>query len=460
MPTASPRLLLCLACMLSLSLAAADRQVLEYAPAPVDNPLKGLVPYPGDHREFPYSMEFSYFPFSALMTGYEQFNWAPLEKFLNDAASRGHQGIFRVFLEYPGRKDIIPEFLLKDGLKVEKYLDTNNPPHPPAPVETPDYADANLRKAIKQMITAMGKKYDGDPRIGFITAGFLGTWGEWHDYPRDDLFASKEVQNEVMDWYEASFKLTPILLRYPEGDSKPKKASNAKRKFGYHDDSFAWGTLSTGKNDSWFFMTGMKKAGPDALDKWKTYPIGGEIRPEAWGKVFDAEPGIPDIQNFRACVDATHATWLMDSGMFKKGQPAERIKRAEEETRHMGYEFHVLAVTVETTSEGKLPVKIEVENRGVAPFYYDWPVEVGLLAADGRVVATFPVTGKLTGLLPGDPARTWNEKLDLKDVPAGKYKLALRVPNPLPKGNAVRFANRTQDADVKGWLTLSEYVKE
>jgi hypothetical protein len=30
------------------------------------------------------------------------------------------------------------------------------------------------------------------------------------------------------------------------------------------------------------------------------------------------------------------------------------------------------------------------------------------------------------------------------------------VPNKLPNGNPVRFANRTQDADAKGWLTLGE----
>ncbi len=68
--------------------------------------------------------------------------------------------------------------------------------------------------------------------------------------------------------------------------------------------------------------------------------------------------------------------------------------------------------------------------------------------------------GKLTGLLPGDPPRSWNEKLDLSDVPAGRYKLALRVPNPLPNGRPVRFANRTQDADAEGWLTLGEVVRE
>lgn len=448
---------------LSFHASAADAswKKLEYAPAPADNPLKGLVPYSGDRRgQFPHSMEFNYLPLSSLMTGYDEYNWKPLENLLNEAAARGHQTVFRVFLEFPGRKEGIPAFLIKDGLKTEKYLDTNVPPHPPMEVETPDYADANLRKALRQFIAALGRKYDGDPRIGFITAGLLGSWGEWHDYPRDDLFASKEVQAEVMDAYEAAFKKTRVLLRYPAGDDNKAKAANAKRPFGYHDDSFAWSTLPLGQRDGWFFMPAMTKAGPEALEKWKRFPIGGEIRPEAWGKVFDAEPGVKEIQNFHACVDSTHATWLMDSGMFRRDPPAERVRRAQAEVRHMGYEFHVRAVKIEALAGGKLRVQAELENCGVAPFYYDWPMEWGFIASDRSVAATFPGSGKLTGLLPGDAARTWDDTLDMKKVGAGKYRLALRVPNPLPKGSAVRFANRTQDADAEGWLTLEEWTKD
>lgn len=429
--------------------AAAERGELKHAPAPVDNPLKGLVPYQADVRKmFPHSLEFNYLPYSAVVKGYDEFDWKPLEKLLDDIAGRGHQAVFRIFLEYPGKKDVIPEFLVKDGLKVHKWLYTETQPLPPAPIETPDYEDKNLRRSLKSFLAAFGKKYDGDPRIGFITAGLLGTWGEWHTYPKDELFASKAVQTEVMDAYEAAFKVTPVLLRYPAGAKTWGKATNADRKFGYHDDSFAWATLDTGKkDDDWFYMPALKAAG--AEDKWKTQPIGGEIRPEAWGKVFDAKPGDKQVQDFRKCVDATHATWLMDSGMFEKKQPAERVKRAEEEVRRMGYEFHCPGVTVDQKA-GKLDVKLEIENRGVAPFYYDWKAEWALLA-DGKPMKTWPASGKLTGLLPADKPRVWADTLDTIGVKAGKYTLAVRVPNALKGGKPLRFANETQGDE---WLTL------
>jgi hypothetical protein len=311
---------------------------------------------------------------------------------------------------------------------------------------------------MKQFIVALGRKYDGDPRVGFITAGLLGTWGEWHDYPRDDLFASREVQTEVMDAFEAAFKTTPVLLRYPVGEGEPRKAPNAKRRFGYHDDSFAWATLETGRpGDSWFFVSLLKAAGSEAVTKWKTQPIGGEIRPEAWGKVFDAEPDDQRVQDFRQCVEATHVTWLMDSGMFGRGRNESRVKQAEEEVRRMGYEFHVAAVTLGSPTHGRLEVRVELENRGVAPFYYDWPIELGLLGDNGAVLQVVRGAGRVTGLLPGDPPRIWNEQLPL-DVKSGRYKLVLRIPNPLPNGRPVRFANREQDTDAAGWLTLGGVV--
>lgn len=449
------RLLAFLIVLNSLSAFAQEKVKLQYAPGPVANPLKGLVPYASNgNLHFPHSMEFNYVGLAQLMKGYDDFDWRPLERLLDDIAGRGHQAVFRIYLEYPSKQNLIPKFLIDDGLKVHKYLNTNTQPLPPAEVETPDYEDKNLRKALKSLIAALGEKYDGDARIGFITAGLLGTWGEWHTYPKSELFASKTVQAEVMDAYSAAFKVTPILLRYPAGENTWGKAPNANRPFGYHDDSFAWATLDTGKkDDDWFYLPALKQAGSVAEEKWKTHPIGGEIRPEAWGKVFDAQPRDKNIQDFRKCVDQTHASWLMDSGMFAKPSSQERTQRAEVEVRHMGYEFYVPSIAV-SSDDRKLTVKLEVQNRGVAPFYYDWKAEYGLIAS-GKIVKTFKATGSLIGLLPSDDPRRWNDTFDLSDVPIGKYTLAVRVPNNLPKGLPIRFANTSQDRDVDGWLSLT-----
>ncbi len=440
-----------------LLLALAADLPLEYAPASAGNPLKGLVPYAGQGGDkFPHSLEFDYLPLNAVVVGDGKYDWAAFEKLLDAIAGRGHQAVVRFYLEYPAKPTGIPKYLLDAGLTVHTYVNTNNQPLPPAEVTTPDYADARLRTCLANFVAALGKKHDGDPRLGFLTAGLLGTWGEWHTYPRGELFAPKPAQAELLDAFEAAFRKTPVLLRYPAGPNDPGYADTTGRRLGYHDDSFAWSTLDTGRPaDAWHFVPKLKAAGADVWGRWKTQPVGGEIRPEAWGQVFDPVPANKQVQDFATCVAATHVTWLMDTGMFGDDkQPPGRRERAEAAVRRMGYALHVPRVSVGPVVAGKLPVRVELENRGVAPFYADWRPEYGLLRGY-ELVRTWPATGKLTGLLPGDPARAWADSLDVTGLPVGDYKLLLRVPNPLPKGPPVRFANRTQDADRAGWLTLA-----
>ncbi len=434
----------------------AQATALEYTPAVVDNPLKGLVPYAGDRAGvFPHSMEFGYLPLSSAVKGDGAHDWAALDALLSGIAARGHQAIFRFFLEYPGKSHVIPEYLLKRGLKVHRYENTNTHPFPPKDVETPDYTDPNLRACLRGFIAALGARYDGDPRVGFITAGLLGTWGEWHTHPRNDLWAPKDVQAEVLDAYEAAFNKTPILLRYPAAQGDPSYAPTAGRPFGYHDDSFAWATLDTGrKADAWFFMAKMNRGGPALADTWKKFPIGGEIRPEAWGIVFDENPAAAQVQDFAECVRTTHATWLMDSGMFKARAQEPRLSRAMDQVRKMGYEFHIPSVTV-GIEDSALRVTAEVENRGVAPFYHDWTVEYALIAAGGRIERSWPGKGKFTGILPGDPPSQWAETLDVRGMAPGPRTLTVRGANPMPGGHPIRFANKTQDKDADGWLTLT-----
>lgn len=428
---------------------------LNYAPAPADNPLKGFVPYAGQGREFPRSLEFNYLPLRPLMTGPATFDWSPLERLLNDVASRGCQTIFRVWLEYPGKPTGVPQFLLDAGLKTHTYTNTNTQPFPPSLITTPDYEDARLRAALTNFIAALGKHYDGDPRIGSITAGLLGTWGEWHTHPRSDLWASKAVQREVMAAYDAAFERTPVLLRYPTGTNDYTYAPSTEYELGFHDDSFGWATLPTGrKNDSWFFLTRLAESGAAGLNKWRTQPIGGEIRPELWPCLWTDAGCAPKGQDFARCVAETHATWLMDTSTSRRLAPAER-ERAVAAARSLGYELQVTKATLGDGSDAiTRSATVTVRNAGVAPFYADWLVEIGQLASDGRVLRAWPTDWRLREVTPGEGDREFSSAIPAAELRSGASVLALRVVNPLPSGKPFRFANATQDQHAAGWLTL------
>ncbi len=409
--------------------AISSARPLEYLPAPIDNPLKGLVPYAGEGSKdrFPHSMEFRYIAMNEVMKGPEEFDWVVIERALEETRSRGKQSIFRLYLEYPGKKSAIPQFLVDERLKVTHWKDGQKE------IATPDYNDPKLHQALRDCIGALGKKYDGDPRIGFLTAGILGLWGEWHNYPRNDLAAGKKVQKVVMDAYEEAFKKTFVLLRYPAGKNDSSYADNSQTNLGYHDDSFAWATLDTGKkSDGWFFVPLLEKAG--AIEKWKRVPIGGEVRPEIWKTTFtDEKTG--QQQDFDECVKQTRLSWAMDSGLFSKRFPLPdaRRKRAMTSLSKMGYELHLTEATV----EGKTLI-VKITNRGVAPFYYDWPVEV----RSGEV--NVPKDWKLSKVLPGEIV-TW--KMEVADP----EKVAIRIPNPMKGGQPLMLANKGYR---DGWLEL------
>ena len=413
----------------------------------MDNPLKGLVPYWGQQDAFPCSMEFWYFPINELMTGPNEFNWDSVEAKLDDITARGNQIVMRTFLEYPGKESAMPEFLAEQGVKIIKYKNDDGLN------QTPDYHDPKLIKAMEDFVAAFGKKYDGDPRIAFITMGVLGHWGEWHTYPKSELFATKEEQTKIQDAFARSFKKTKVLMRYPAGKNAWAHAANDEHPVGYHDDSFAWATLDTGKKeDDWFFEPAMKAAGEKALNKWKTQPIGGEIRPEIWGCVFDNPSCAPKGQDFETSVERLHVSWLMDSGMFSLADPAptkQRIDNAKRQVSKMGYELYVSSSKLSFESD-KCTIEVAVENKGVAPFYYDWPIKIATQSDNDVSDSTFDTDWKLTKVLPGEP-QTW--KCEIKLAQNRLKKISIYVPNPMKGGKPLRFANESQQAD--GYLILN-----
>ncbi len=331
------------------------------------------------------------------MTGATNFDWGPLESELNSAASQGRQFIPRFYLDFPGMPIGIPQFLLDAGVPVYTWTNFNNDPFPPAICHTPDYESPLLRAALTNFIAALGARYDKDPRLAYVPMGLLGLWGEWHNYPRNELFASKTVQTEVMNAYNAAFKYTRILARYPAGSSDYTYAPNASRYLGYHDDSFAWATMNTGRpEDSWFFQARLQTAG--VVDKWRGHPIGGEVRPEVWNCLWDDPTCAPAGQEFTRCATNTHATWLANHGVFQNALQGEQLQRALAGARLLGYEFHIPWVAPSDAFAGaSLRVSVAVTNSGIAPFYYDWPLELGVVSSNGTLLTSWRTSLKLMG---------------------------------------------------------------
>lgn len=417
---------------------------LAYAPAPPDNPLKGFLPYRGAYTTFPHSMEWEMVAWRDLQTAPDVFHWDALDAVLDDIASRGHQAVFRVYADTPNRPSALPVFLA--AVSSRAYTDWDNGRE--ATSVAPDYDDPRVVGAMLALVRALGARYDGDPRIGFITVGLLGFWGEWHTFRPscqcDEWMPSPRTQRALLDAFDTSFNRTKLLVRNPDRGWDDHR-------IGFHDDSFAHTTL--GRPD-WTFLGRLDTAGAKTV--WKREPIGGELRPELQACAFSAPSCVPAGQTFATSTATAHVSWLLNHDAFV-GMPAADRPRAEAAARWLGYELHVSAVRLRDTSVAR-PLKIEVrlQNRGVAPFYYPWPVWLGLADEAGRLVGEWPTSWDLTRPIERGRDVTYSATLARHVTAPGRYRVLLRVEHPLPNGRPLRFANAAWQVDVVGWLTLGD----
>ena len=146
---------------------------------PLDNPLKGWCPYTdaGPIRQ-PYSMVFLYGSWKTLEPEEGRYafeDWERKDWFAS--AAKGKHVVFRVYIDYPSRPSGLPDWL-KDDVKLTRYQDHGGG-------VSPDYDNPRMAAAMERLIAAMGRRYDGNPRVAFIELGLLGFWGEWHTWPRE-----------------------------------------------------------------------------------------------------------------------------------------------------------------------------------------------------------------------------------------------------------------------------------
>src|ERR1017187_9530470 len=117
-----------------------------------EGPLRGFVPYSSTRQgpdTFPHSMEWFYLPLSDVVTGPDTYDWTALEKELTAISGRGHQAVFRFYVDYPKKPSGIPQYLLGAGLKTFPYDDSDN-----AKSSTPSGAlHPRIRREIRRRST-------------------------------------------------------------------------------------------------------------------------------------------------------------------------------------------------------------------------------------------------------------------------------------------------------------------
>lgn len=420
--------------MLAAEGSAAETVVVRPRPkaGPLDNPLKGWCPYAnaGEIRQ-PCSMTFQYVSWRELEPAKGEYRFAEWERAWDVEAARDKHVVFRVYVDYPSKPSGLPEWLRAAGVEETPYDDHGGG-------KAPDYDHPEMVAGMERLIAALGKRYDGNPRVAFVQLGLLGFWGEWHTYPQNRLYASAETERRAIEAYRAAFPHKSLMVRYP--------SEHAARQewIGFHDDMFP---EDTDNGEKWSFLAKLGKA--DRTANWKVAVVGGEMVPGRAKQWLG-----PDYEVASTMLKRAHFSWVGPyCPAIDDAQSAEFLERSQQMVRTMGYEYRIREVEHARSARAVQPIEIELagENVGVAPFYYPWSVEWALIDDSGEAIGISKTNWDVREWLPG----AFSEKASLRfDAPPGTYRLALGIRDPWKDRPAIGFAS---DLPVsKGWTTISE----
>ena len=397
--------------LLAANAFAADRSVALNKSIESLEPMKGIVFWPDQAKsqknlQSAISLEFSYCLPCAVVTGMTgdklNYDWSSFEKLLDDIKSRGHQAIVRFRIEYPNETienapnctegvkgaTAVPSYFAANSNYLETFSEN---PGGDGPTYYADWSSTALQWFYKQFYADFAAKYDKDPRIAFVQAGF-GHWAEYHIYGTKlnlgSNFPSKDYQSHFLRHLDTLFVETPWSISIDAADDEYTPIAGNKTllglKFGLFDDSFMHKEhdISQGDGDNeknWQTM---------GTDRWQTSPAGGEISyyEDKDQHEFLNPAGLYGV-TWEDAAAKYHMTYVIGNDA-PEGKYATK-DRVYEASSYAGYKFEITGYAV-----NKVSAAVRVKNIGIAPLYHNAYVTVKGVRSEKS----------LKGLLPGKEA--------------------------------------------------------
>ncbi len=306
-------------------------------------------------RTAPIQLEYSYLYYGQIVSRGGEYDWRPLEKLLDRIAGRGHQAIIRWHDTYVGKPAGVPAYIAS--------LPDYRPTHGKSenkPTEFPDWSHPEWQRFVFEFFTRFAERYDRDPRLAFVQVGF-GLWSEYHIYDGPmqlgKTFPSMEYQAEFARHLARVFRETHWMISVDAAAEWGPFAQNEALRllpFGVFDDSFNHKRHKAENEPNWLVFGG---------DRWQRAPAGGEFSFFEKGDQQRAlAPRGPHGIPFEQQAAKFHVSFIIGDDQ-PRFQTPERIRQAGQAC---GYRFRVMRLAVSHRS-----TRVEIENRGIAPLYYD-----------------------------------------------------------------------------------------
>lgn len=300
-------------------------------------------------------------PWAFLEPKEGEFNWTLLDTPAQRWITKGKRIAIRVTCSENWMRHATPEWVKAAGAKgVEYQFGTG--PKVGGPLWDPDYLDPVFLQKLENFLTAMARRYDGNPNVAFVDIGTFGLWGEGHT-----LMSSKlsDEQNSAaaqrhIDLHVKVFKKTLLCISDDvAGHDKPG------RDFPIMDYARARGV--TMRDDSILVQPPPRSWYHAEMAEafWPTLPVilehehyGGSKQRGAWG---DGSRLLQAVEDYHASYLSIH--WWPREELNENRALIERINR------RLGYRLQLREVSWpdEFALGETFAVETKWVNVGVAP---------------------------------------------------------------------------------------------
>ena len=408
------------------------------------NPFKGFAPWIGDENPiYESKLQQATFAWSDLEPRKGVYNWARLEKNWGNVAATGKRVGFRIAAAIPGSGEIhTPQWLIDEGVAMRSYsIDGHEG-------LAPDWDDPKFLAAHHDFIRALGAKYDNDPRVAWIDIGSYGFWGEWHVWLNDSLAATQATKQVILEDYFAAFPTKAKVIAFDD-DFATKYVTD-------HGGGIRNDCLGTKESNDWY-LESLNRIDNTMNDRiWKTAIITGEFCGSNRGAIEGTTERFDLNYEF---IKKTHWSFIGSAGGAIEQQSEQHRKNLDKLHKTLGYRFVLREVNFQDsiTKGDTLNLKIKVENKGVAPIYFQWPLVLYFFDDQQNIVLKQPLDVHIRSWLPG--TSTVSTKIIIPDqLKPGKYDMKLAIHDPDSNQPAIMFANKGED-DQKRYLVGRLTVK-
>ena len=309
----------------------------------------------------------------------------------------------------------------------------------------PDWNNTNFLARVEALVSALGAKFNGDPRLGWVEIRSYGHYGEWHmsgfEKPPAPLVpATAASKRRIIDAYVKAFPGKQLIMMSDDaaGLGYAMDQTNVAYPIGWRRDSWCHGKFGLVAN-----YTNWGKI----VDRWKTAPV----IVESYG--FKTIADMPCTNGPKQII-AFHVSAIGNGNFGTESWNAidsQNQKAMILSAKTAGYRLILrsLIYPVNISSGHEARFVAQWSNVGVAPVYRDWRVSYQLRNQNSGAVVWEGVSKiNLRSLLPtlnrtnqvDTPTNIADTFLPPAGLGAGTYDLEVLVSDPTGYSNPLRLA--------------------